>query len=112
MLFIDNGKRQCLECHIVLDQRVGADQEIDLAALKPCQDVATFPAFFASGEDRDPQAGTFGERRDGFDVLAREDFRWRHQRGLFADFGHGSYRSLQRRRRIQLDSHHQPKHGQ
>jgi hypothetical protein len=32
-------------------------------------------------------AGAFGQRRDGLDVLARQDFGRRHQRGLLADFG-------------------------
>ena len=31
--------------------------------------------------------GAFGQRRDGLDVLAREDFGRRHQRGLLADLG-------------------------
>jgi hypothetical protein len=46
------------------------------------------PALFASSEDCYPQAGAFGERRDRLDVLARENFRWRHQGGLFANLGH------------------------
>jgi hypothetical protein len=31
MLFVDDSQRQRFEDDIVLDQRVGADQEIDLA---------------------------------------------------------------------------------
>ena len=87
MLFIDHGERERLERHIVLDQRVGADQEIDLAVRQPRQQFAALLALLAAGEDRHPHAGTFGERRDGLDVLAREDFRRRHQRGLLAHLG-------------------------
>ncbi len=64
---------------------MGADQEIDLAGRKPRQDIAPLLALLAPGEDRDPQARPLGQRRDGLDVLAGEDFRRRHQGGLFAD---------------------------
>ena len=89
MLLVDHGQRQRLEDHVVLDQRMGADQEIDLAGLEPRQQFAPLLAFFAAGQDRDLHAGAFGERRDGLDVLARQDFRRRHQRGLLADLGDG-----------------------
>ena len=92
VLLVDHGKRQRLEHHVVLDQRVGADQEIDLAGRQPRQDFAPLLALFAAGEDRDPQACAFGQRRDGLDVLAREDFGRRHQRGLLAHFGDGGGR--------------------
>ena len=36
--------------------------------------------------------GAFGERRDGLDVLARQDFGRRHQGGLLADLGDGGGR--------------------
>ena len=92
MLLVDDGQRQRLEHHIVLDQRVGADQKIDLAGLEPRQDLAALLALFAAGQDRDAQAGALGQRRDGLDVLARQDFRRRHQRGLLADLGDGGGR--------------------
>ena len=46
-------------------------------------------ALLAAGQDRDLHAGALGERRDGLDVLARQDFGRRHQRGLLAGFGDG-----------------------
>ena len=84
MLFVDHGERQRLEDHVVLDQRMGADQEIDLAGFQPRQDFAPLLALLAAGQDRHAQAGAFGQRRDGLDMLAREDFGRRHQRGLLA----------------------------
>ena len=89
MLLVDHRQRQRLEYHVVLDQRVGADQEIDLAGLEPRQQFAALLALFATGQDRDPQAGALGQRRDGLDVLARQNFGRRHQGGLLADFGDG-----------------------
>ena len=92
MLLVDHGERQRLEDDVVLDQRMGADQQIDLAVGKPRQQFAPLLALFAAGEDRDPQAGALGQRRDGLDVLARQDFGRRHQRGLLADLGDGGGR--------------------
>ena len=46
-------------------------------------------AAVAAGEDGDADAGLFGERRDGGEMLAREDFGRRHQRGLPAGLDHG-----------------------
>ena len=54
MLLVDHGQRQRLEDDVVLDQRVGADQHIDLAGLEPRQNIAPLLALFAAGEDRDP----------------------------------------------------------
>ena len=69
-----------------------ADQQIDLAGLTPRQQFAPLLALLAAGEDRSLQARAFGERRDGLDVLARQDFRRRHQGGLLADLGDGGRR--------------------
>ena len=68
---------------------MGADEEIDLARGEPLDDLAPLLAFFAAGEDRNPHPGALGERRDGLDVLACQNFGRGHQRGLLADFGHG-----------------------
>ncbi len=54
MLLVDHRKRERLEHHIVLDQRMGADQKIDLAGFEPRQNIAPLLALFAPREDRDP----------------------------------------------------------
>ena len=51
-----------------------------LAALAPA---------LAPGQDRDADAGGGGERRDGVEVLPRQDLGRRHQRGLPPAFDHG-----------------------
>ena len=89
MLLVDDREREVLERHVVLEQRMGADQEIDIAVFEPRQDVGALLAALAAGEDGDVQAGGFGERRDGLQMLAGEDFGRRHQRGLPSAFDHG-----------------------
>ena len=75
--------------------------------------LAPLLALFAAGEDRDPQAGAFGERRDGLDVLARQDFRRRHQRGLLADLGDGGGRQQRHHGLARSDvALQQPQHAQ
>ena len=54
--------------------------------------LAPLLALFAAGENGDAQAGAGGERRDGLEMLPRQDFGRRHQRGLLADLGDGGGR--------------------
>ena len=60
-----------------------------LAEREPLQHLGALAAAFAAGEDRDADAGGFGERRDGREMLARQDFGRRHQRRLPAGLDHG-----------------------
>ena len=92
MLLVDDGESKRLVGDIVLDQGMRADEEVDLTCRKPRQDVAPFPAFLPPSEDGNPQPGTFGQRRDGLDMLTRQNFRRCHQGGLFADLGDRSRR--------------------
>ena len=52
-----------------------------------------------TGWQTDELCRALGERGDGLDVLARQNFRRRHQGGLFAGLGHGG-RSQQRHHRL------------
>ncbi len=74
-------------------------RKIDLAGFQPRQDLAPLLALFAAGQDRHAKPGAFGQRGDGLDVLAREDFGRRHQRGLLAGLDDGG-RGQQRHHRL------------
>ena len=71
MLFVDDGQRQRPEDHVVLDQRVGAQQQVEFARCQSCKDIAALLAFFSAGENGHAQAGVGGQRRDGLDMLPR-----------------------------------------
>ena len=64
---------------------------------EPLEDFRALAAALAAGEERDADAGGFGQRRDRLVMLAREDFRRRHQRGLSARLDHGARRRAARR---------------
>ena len=68
----------------LLEQRVGADDDVDLAARQAGQRVGAFAAFLAAGEDGDAQPDLGGKRRDRRQMLARQDFGRRHQCRLAA----------------------------
>ena len=89
VLLVDDREREIAELDLVLEQRMRADQEVELAGFEPRQNVGALLAALAAGEDRDAQARGFGERRDGLVMLAREDFGRRHQGGLPAGLDHG-----------------------
>ena len=78
------------ERDVLLEQRVGAEQQVDVAEREPVEDVAraraprSRPVRMATRD-----AGGFGERRDGLEMLAREDFGRRHQGGLPSGLDHG-----------------------
>jgi hypothetical protein len=88
MLLVDDGEREIAERDFLLEQRVGADQQVELSGFEPRQDVGSRRTALAAGEDRDAQAGRLGERRDGFEMLARQDFRRRHEGSLPASLDH------------------------
>ena len=85
VLLVDDGEGQVLEHHVGLEQRVRADEDVDLAA-----PPAARAARRARGPSRGPSAGQgagrrlVGERRDGVGMLARQHLGRRHQRGLRA----------------------------
>ena len=89
VLLVDDRERQVMKLDFVLEQRMGADQQVEVAGNESCQDFAAFLAALAAGEDRKPQPGCRGERRHGLVVLAREDLGRRHQGGLTPAFDRG-----------------------
>ena len=65
VLLVDDGQREIVERDFFLEQRVGADQEIDVAERQPVENGLALAAALAAGEDGDADAGGFRQRRDG-----------------------------------------------
>ena len=89
VLLVDHREREVAERDLLLKQRMGADEKIDLAPREPVEHLGALAPALASCEDRDAHARRLGQRRDRFQMLAREDFGRRHQRGLAARLDHG-----------------------
>ena len=88
VLLVDDRQSQIAERDIFLKQRMGADDEVDIAGGEACQNVVALAAALAPGEDGEPQSDSLGERRDGGEMLPRQDFSRRHERRLPAGFDH------------------------
>ena len=61
MLLVDDSERQIVERDIILKQRVGADDKIDVASGERGQDVLALTAALAPGENGEPDAGGSGK---------------------------------------------------
>ena len=92
VLLVDDGEREIVEGNVLLEQGMGAEQEIDVAEGEPVEDFLARRSALAAGEDGDMQARRFGQRLDGVEVLAGEDFGRRHEGGLPAGLDHGRRR--------------------
>ena len=57
VLLVDNGEREIVKRHVVLEQRVGADDQIDIAGGERRQNLGAFAAALAAGEDGKADAG-------------------------------------------------------
>ena len=84
VLLVDDRKCQIAKGDVVLEQRVGADHQIDIAGGERRQHLGAFAAALAAGQDGEADAGRGRERRDGGEMLPRQDFGRRHQRRLTA----------------------------
>ncbi len=92
VLLVDDGEREIVKRHFFLEQRVGADQQIDVAERQPVENALALAAALAPGQDRHAQAGGFRQRRDSGEMLAGEDFGRRHEGGLPPGFDDGGRR--------------------
>ena len=88
MLFVDDGERQIAECHVVLEQSVRADDEVDVARGKRGQNLGALTPALAAGKDGKTDTGGGRQRRDGRKMLPRQNFSRRHDGGLPARFDH------------------------
>ena len=82
------AKREIAEGDVFLKQRMGADQQIDIAERQPVEDFLARGPALAAGENGDAQVRGFRQRRDRIEMLAGEDFGRRHEGGLAAGFDH------------------------
>ncbi len=69
MLLVDDDQREVAERDAGLEERVGADEEIDRTIRQPGDDRIALLAALAAGEHRYADAGGVGERLDGARVL-------------------------------------------
>ena len=88
VLFVDDGQGEIVERHLVLKQRMGAEQQVDVAEREPVEDFRARAAALAPGEDGDVEACGLGQRRDGGEMLAGEQLGRRHERRLPAGLDH------------------------
>ena len=89
VLLVDDREREIAERDILLEQRMGADQQIDVAEREPVENFLALAAALAPGEDGDANAGGLRQRGDGVEMLAGENLGRRHEGGLPAGFDHG-----------------------
>ena len=72
-------------------QRVGADDDVDLAGGQRRDPGPALAALVAAGEDGEPDARGLGERGEGEEVLAGEDLGRGHHRRLAAGLDRGEH---------------------
>ena len=82
VLLVDDGEAEVAKRDVLLEQRMGADDDVDRALGKAEEHAPALGALVAAGEQRDPQAGLAGERLDALEMLAGQDLGRRHQRRL------------------------------
>ena len=89
VLLVDNGKRKVVKGDVLLKQRMRADQKIDIAERKTIEDLFSCGPALAAGEDGGADAGGFGERCNGREMLTGKDFGRCHEGCLAAGFDDG-----------------------
>ena len=91
MLLVDDGEAEIGEGDALLKQRVGADDNVDLARSPARRASRAARRLVAAGEQGNPQARAFGELAPCARMLAGEHFGRRHHRRLpprLDDLGH------------------------
>ena len=92
MLLVDHREPEIGERDALLDQRMGADGDVDFALRQFGERGAARRSPVPAGDEPDPQADRFSERRQPVIVLAGEDFGRRHHRRLASRFDHVRHR--------------------
>ena len=79
MLLVDDDQAEVFEGDLLLEQRVRADQDVDVARLERVEDLGALASALAAREQRNAQASRRAEAADGLKMLARQQFGRRHQ---------------------------------
>ena len=88
LLLVDDRERKVLERNLLLEQGVGAYQQIEVSRSEAVEHLRPLAPALAAGQDRDADTRGFRERRDGVEMLPGQDLGRRHQRRLAAGFDH------------------------
>ena len=79
VLFVDDGEAEIVELHPLLEDGVGADQDLDIAPGQRREFRVALRALVAARQDLHHHPGGFGEGLKAFEVLAGKDFRGGHE---------------------------------
>ena len=91
VLLVDDGEAEVAEGDVLLEERVGADEDVDLAGRQRGEPGGALGALVAAGQDVEPHPGGLGERLQRQEVLAGEDLGRGHQRRLAAGLDGGEH---------------------
>ena len=112
VLLVDHDQAEIAERDCVLEQRMRADQNVELPRFERSQDRLALLAALAAGEQRDAQIGCRAERADGLQMLAGEQLGRRHQRSLRPGLDRGGEREQRDDRLATADiALQQPEHA-
>ena len=103
VLLVDHREAELLVGDLLLEDRVGADEDVDRAVGEAHQHAVARPALLAAGEDRDAHADAVELAEQGRMMLAGEDFGRREQRRLRAGFDRGEHRQQRDQRLARAD---------
>jgi hypothetical protein len=82
VLLVDHRQAQIPVGHLLLENGVGANENVDRAVGEAHQHAVARPAFLAAGEDGDPHSEAIDLAQQGCMMLARQDFRRDEERRL------------------------------
>ena len=88
VLFVDDYQPQFGELDFLLDQGMGADDQLRIALGDVAADFALAVFFHRAGQEDDPVSGIFQNSAGGKIMLLGQDFGGRHERDLISIF-HG-----------------------
>src|SRR5258708_12185900 len=82
MLFVNDSEGKIVKGDILLEQCMRSDEKIDIPERETIKRFLARRPAFPARQYCNTNASGFRERRNGCKVLSRENFSWRHERGL------------------------------